>query len=185
MINPYAPPDESRQAPAPEPWEGRVDGTFKSPLIGVARVPSGLTGDGWITATRDGLMVEARRTSRGSVSCFGLLGLLVGFIGVFFTAMLKVPALGWFLVIGGAFGGAAFGRWLGGRKPYRAVIPWHAVTEVALWGPKLEFVSRAEPAGTVEFNARPEAVEGLQRAVFHALPPQVQARIQATFRQLG
>jgi hypothetical protein len=41
------------------------------------------------------------------------------------------------------------------------------------------------PAGTVEFIARPEAVEGLQRAVFHALLPQVQARTQATFRQLG
>jgi len=153
-------------------WVQPVPGTFHSPLIGVARTPAGLTGPGTVTATAEGLVVEGRRVSSTLVSLFGLFGLVPGFMIAGLVASVSNYIAGG-AVLACVFGGAAFGRWLGGRKPYRATIPWSAISDASVFGSKLEFLSKYKPKGTVEFHAEAGREHELRSAVASVLPPLV------------
>ena len=136
----------------------------------MARAPAGLTGPGTIAATAEGLVLEARRVSGCLVSGFGLLGLVPGFMVAGLLSSVSSYVAG-AAALACVFGGAALGRWLGGRKPYRATIPWDAVKNAAVFGTKLEFLSKRDPKGTVEFHAEPGREQELRAVVASLLPP--------------
>jgi hypothetical protein len=150
----------------------RIAGKYDAPLMGVARAPAGVNGEGSLEASEQGLRVIAQVHPTGLMSLFGCLGALVGFVLVGFVLVALrnyvggetlTRVLGAGLFLGPVFAGLYLGKKAGKQRPVDVTIPWSKVKNGGLTGLTLEFQSKLKPKGMIYFQGPLDMQAALQR----------------------
>ncbi|MDP2344957.1 MAG: hypothetical protein Q8O67_28685 [Deltaproteobacteria bacterium] len=132
---------------------------FYAPPLGLEASPMGLSGDGEIDSTAEGLVLRGQMGSSGAARGLGCGGFVVGFIAApVLIAVTNTPVgtplgMAILILVGVALpiGGVFFARQKFPARPQEILIPWAKVKKLGQFGPHVTFESKGKPAGQVWF----------------------------------